>query len=86
MTRTKSPLKKPSSDDVFLTCEVLCSLAETYPPKSRERRAIREAAEAFIFVRTQERVKAAYEKFSKASTKTLTRTQKRILRQISIEP
>jgi hypothetical protein len=72
MTKTKSPLKKPSSDDVFATCEVLHSLAETYPPRSREQRAIRKAAEAFIFVSTQESVRAAYEKFSHASTKTLT--------------
>lgn len=60
---TKSKRPKTGAADVRVTCDILHSIAESYPVRSRERKAVSEAAEALVFLTTHEQLKASYDEF-----------------------
>ena len=82
MTKSKSP---ESQDDLRATCKVLEAIAESYPARSRKRRAVREAAEALLFLTMHKQLKASYDRFRQLATKGLTRTQEQTLRRMGIK-
>jgi hypothetical protein len=82
MGKTKRPgiaLEKP-----LITCEILRTVAESYPARSRQRRAVREATEALVFVTTHRQLKASFEEFRRSSAKPLTETQEQTLKKLGI--
>jgi hypothetical protein len=84
MTKLRRVTAPP--DQMLATCEILRSIAGSYPARSRERKAIREAAEAFVFLTMHEQLKASYDQFRRLARKGLTKAQKRTLRRMGIKP
>ena len=83
---TKSKRSESQMDDLLATCRVLEAIAESYPARSRKRKAVREAAEALVFLTMHEQLKASYDAFRKSATKGLTGEQEQTLRRMGIEP
>ena len=83
--------RKPVSDaeamdlEILATCKILESIGKSYPRGSAERGAIREAADAFIYLRLHEGLKQSYEAFRRSCTKPLTKTQQEVLKRAGIE-
>jgi hypothetical protein len=76
-------MTKPNTDqEIRATCKILESVAESYPRRSTEYKAIRKAAYAFIFLRLHKNLKRSYELFRKNSTKPLTKAQRQVLKQV----
>jgi hypothetical protein len=73
-------------DPLVITCGILESIVASYPVRSRERKAIREAAEALIFLTQHQQLKASYLAFRRVTNRRLTAAQEEILRSIGIEP
>ena len=72
--------------DLLETCAILRSVAETFPSRSKQRRAIREAASALVFVRTHRRLASAYRQFRSASMRALTASQVATLKRMGVQP
>jgi hypothetical protein len=70
--------------EIRATCKVLESVAKNYPRGSAERVAIREAADAFIYLRLHEGLKQSYEAFRRSCTKPLTKAQQQVLKRSGI--
>ena len=85
MTKSTRGATQPG-DPLLITCEILESIFASYPARSRERRAIREAAEAIIFLTQHRQLKASYLEFRRGTNRRLTAAQEEILRSIGIEP
>ena len=71
--------------EIRATCKILKSIAMSYPRSSPERVAIREAADAFIYVRLHEGLKQSYEAFRRSCSKPLTKAQEQILKRAGVE-
>ena len=73
--RMKTKSCKPVSDaeamdtEIRATCKVLESVAKRYPRDSAERKAIRQAADAFIYLQLHEGLKKSYDAFRRSCTK-----------------
>ena len=83
---TKSKRLTTRADSLFTTCDILQSIAENYPARSRERKAVRDAAEALVFLSTHEQLKPSYDKFRRSAKRGLTRAQEQTLRSVGIKP
>ncbi len=70
--------------DIRATCKVLEAVAKRYPRGSAERLAIREAADAFIYLRLHEGLKQSYEAFRRSCTKPLTKAQQQVLKRAGV--
>jgi hypothetical protein len=77
---------KNKKDDMLAICEILQSIAESYPTRSRGRKALRTAADAFVFVTTHKRLATSYAAFRRASARSLTREQELTLKRMGIKP
>lgn len=83
-------LRKPVSDaeaidrEIRETCKVLESVARSYPRGSAERGAIKEAADAFIYLRLHQALKQSYEAFQRSCAKPLTKAQRQVLRRMGV--
>jgi len=71
--------------EIRATCKVLASVAKNYPPGSAEKKAIREAVDAFVYLRLHEGLKKSYEAFQRSCTKPLTKTQRQLLKKMGVE-
>jgi hypothetical protein len=65
---------------------ILESIANAFDKNSVQYKAIEEAAQAFIFLNMHKELKKSYEKFRLQSDKELTKSQKKHLRDMGIEP
>ena len=83
---TKSRHSESQMDDLLATCRILEAIAESYPARSRKRKAVREAAAALVFLTMHKQLKASYDAFRKSATKGLTREQERTLRRMGLKP
>jgi hypothetical protein len=83
---TKSKRTTTRADDLFITCDILQSIAESYPARSRERKAVRDAAEALVFMTMHEQLNTSYDKFRRSTKRGLTRAQEQTLRSMGIKP
>ncbi len=72
--------------EIRATCKILESVAKNYPRGSAERGAIREAADAFIYLRLHEGLKQSYEAFQGNCTKPLTKAQRQVLKRMGVAP
>ena len=70
--------------EIRATCKILESVAKVYPRGSAERMAIREAADAFIYLRLHEGLKKSYEAFQQSCTKPLTKAQQQVLKRAGV--
>lgn len=90
MTQPMPRSAKPASDaeimdkEIRATCKVLESVAKGYPRGSAERKAIREAAEAFIYLRLHEGLKKSYRAYRRSCAKPLTEAQKQVLKRAGV--
>ena len=86
MRKSRTPLSDADATDrkIRATCKILESVAKSYPRGSAERSAIREAAEAFIYLRLHELLKRFYEAFRRSCTKPLTKAQQRVLKRAGV--
>ena len=66
-------------------CDVLGSVAGTYPEDSEEARAIKEAAEAYLFLQLHLKLRSAYQAFRESAHGGLTSDQQQRLREVGIE-
>lgn len=66
-------------NEIRATCKILESVARRYPRGSTERMAVREAADAFIYLRLHEGLKKSYEAFQQSCKKPLTKAQQQVL-------
>ena len=66
------------------TCKVLQGVAKNYPRGSPERAAIRDAADAFIFLRLHDELRKSYEAFRRSCSKPLTKSQKQVLKRAGV--
>jgi len=71
-------------EEVRATCKVLDSIAKTFPRGSAERVAIREAADAFVYLRLHEVLKRSYATFRANCTKPLTKAQKQVMKRSGV--
>ena len=88
MPKARKPIAEAELMDrkVRATCKILEAVAKNYPRGSAERGAIREAADAFIYVRLREGLQQSYEAFQRNCTKPLTKAQRQVLKNMGIAP
>lgn len=82
-------LKRPTTqaDDTLVgTCGILQTIAESYPARSRERKAVREAAEALVFLKMHQQLKVSYDAFRRSAKRGLSKAQEQVLRRMGIKP
>ena len=72
--------------EIRATCKILESIAKGYPQGSAEDLALREAADAFIYLRQHEELKKSYEAFQRSCKKPLTKNAKQTLKKAGITP
>jgi hypothetical protein len=82
----KSKRTTMRADHLLTTCAILQSIAENCPARSRERKAVRDAAEALVFVTRHEQLKTSYDKFRRAAKRGPTRAREQTLRSAGITP
>ena len=73
-------------NEIRTTCNILESIAKRYPQGSAEDLAIREAADAFIYLRQHEGLKKSYEAFLRSCKKPLPKDAKQTLKKAGINP
>ena len=83
-SRTKIFDAEAMDREIRATCKVLESVAKSYPRGSAEHRAIREAADGFIYLRLHEGLKQSYEAFRRSCTKPLTKAQQQVLKRAGV--
>lgn len=71
--------------EIRATCKVLKIVAKKYPSGSAERAAIREATDAFVYLRLHEGLKQSYEAFRESCTKPLTKAQQQVLKRAGVK-
>jgi hypothetical protein len=82
--------RKPVSDveamdkEIRKTCKVLRRVAKGFPKGSVEREAIREAIDAFVYLRLHEILKKSYTAFQKSCAKPLTKAQEQVLKRAGV--
>jgi hypothetical protein len=91
--REKNSVSKPNGSvsdaeamdrEIRATCTIVESVAWSYPRDSAEREAIREAADAFIYLRLHKGLKKSYRAFRRKCTKPLTKAQKQVLKRAGV--
>jgi hypothetical protein len=75
--------EKPEFEKV---CGILESIAQTFPDGSAQGKAIRVAAEAYIFLQLHIKLRSAYEAFRQAGLEGLTDDQEKRLRAMGVDP
>ena len=68
------------------TLDVLGSVAGAYPPDSIESAAVREAAEALLFIRLHQNLQASYDRFRANCDRDLPEERREALRSMGIDP
>jgi hypothetical protein len=71
-------------NELRATCKVLESVAKSYPRGSAEREAVRQAADALVYLRSHQELLEAYEAYRRFCAKPLTKTQIRILERMGV--
>ena len=86
MPKSRRPVSDAEATDkeIRATCKILWSVAKTFPKGSATREAIREARDAFVYLRLHETLKKSYAAFQQASTKPLTKAQKQVLKRAGV--
>ena len=86
MPKSRKPIADAEAMDreIRATCKILESVARSYSRGSAERNAIREAADAFIYLRLHDGLKQSYEAFRRSCTKPLTRAQQQVLKRAGV--
>jgi len=79
----KPPGLNPEFEKV---CGILESIAQTFPDDSEKVNAIKEAAEAYIFLQLHIKLRSAYEAFRQMGLKGLTDEQEQHLREMGVDP
>jgi hypothetical protein len=79
----KAPGLNPEFERV---CEILATIAKTFPEDSEQVKAIKEAAEAYIFLQLHLKLRNAYEAYRQMSLDVLTDEQEQHLREMGIDP
>jgi len=77
------PEMNPHFEEV---CAVLESISKAYEEGSKEAGAIREAAEAYLYLQLHLKLKHAYTSFRRQSLDGLTEAQRQDLRDMGIDP
>jgi hypothetical protein len=70
--------------EIRATCKLLQEVAKNYPRGSAECAAIRDAADAFIFLRLHDGLRKSYEAFRRSCSKPLTKSQKQVLKRAGV--
>lgn len=76
----------PIDDDLHRQGETLRQLAAQFPPESPEYQAIREAAQALVFVRSRARLFEAYIAYRANMDEPLSDAQRTLLESMGINP
>ena len=86
MPKSRKPVSGAEAMDreIRATCKILESVARRYKRGSAERGAIREAADAFIYLRLHEGLKHSYEAFRRSWTKPWTKAQQQVLKRAGV--
>jgi hypothetical protein len=86
MTKSRKPVSDVEAMDreVRATCEVLWSVAKSFPKGSAEREAIREAKDALVYLRLHETLAKSYKAFQKSCTKPLSKARQQTLKRMGI--
>jgi hypothetical protein len=84
-SRAKLSNTKTMDREIRATCNVLEAVAKNYPRGSAERGAIREATDAFIYLRLHEGLKQSYKAFRRNYTKPLTKAQQQVLKKAGVK-
>ncbi len=66
------------------TCKMLTRVAKSYPRGSAERRAIRAAADAYLYLRSHEGLVKSYRAYQRSSNQPLAKTQKQALKRAGV--
>jgi hypothetical protein len=77
-------MAKTKDAEIRRVCSILESVAKSFPRGSAQSKAVREAAEAYIFLQTHRSLKAAYGRFREMCQTELTAAQKWTLREMGI--
>jgi hypothetical protein len=77
-------MAKKQDAEIRRVCSILESVAKSFPRGSAQRKAIREAAEAYVFLQLHRNLKAAYDKFRRKCQTGLTVAQKQAIREMGI--
>ena len=70
--------------EIRATCKTLCSVAESFPRGSTEREAIREARDAFVYLRLHVTLKKSYAAFQQSCKKPLNKSMKQALKRVGV--
>ena len=70
--------------EIRATCKILELVSKNYPRGSAERFAIREAADAFVYLRLHEGLKKSYEAFRRNCTKPFAKAQQQVLKRAGV--
>ena len=86
MTKSRRPVSDAEAMDreVRATCKILWSIAKSFPKGSAEREAIREARDAFVYLRLHETLKKSYQIFQRSCAKPLTKAQQQVLKRAGV--
>ena len=79
----KPPGLNPEFEKV---CGILESIAQTFPEGSAQSKAIKDAAEAYIFLQLHTKLGSAYDAFRQAGLEGLTDDQEKHLRAMGVDP
>lgn len=87
MRKSRKPVSHAElmEQEIHATCKILESVAKSYRRGSAEHKAIRQAAEAFVYVRQHEALKIGYEAYRRSCTKPFTKAQIRVLQKAEIQ-
>ena len=78
------PNVEAMDNEIRAMSKLLEGVAKTYPRGSPERAAIRDAADAFIFLRLHDELSKSYEAFRRSCSKPLTKSQKLVLKRAGV--
>ncbi len=88
MAKSRKPVSDAEAMDreIRATCKILKSVAKNYARGSVERGAIRQAADAFIYLCLHEGLKKSYKAFQRSCTKPLPKAQRQVLKRMGVAP
>ena len=86
MPKPRRPVSNVEAMDkeIRATCKILWSVAKSFPRGSAEREAIREARDAFVYLRLHESLQKSYAAFQRSCKKPLTKAQQQVLKRAGV--
>lgn len=71
-------------EEIRATCKILESVAKDYLQGSPERKAVKQAAEAFIYMRLHDGLRESYEAYQRSCAKPLSEAQVHFLKRLGV--